>query len=69
MRYVASMIDFGLVPGGNLVVKGLVGFSDVDFAGCVESLRSTSGVVFLLHEAALRSSKIQRLASVSTMEA
>jgi len=70
VRYLAGTIDYGLMFGGNRVEEGLVGYGDADFAGCVETRRSTSGVVFLLHGAAVSwSSKIQRSVSVSTMEA
>ena len=48
----------------------VVGYSDSDFAGCVDSRKSTSGYVFMLAEGAIswRSAK-QTLVATSTMEA
>lgn len=64
VRYLAGTADYGLVFGGQRVEEGLFGYSDADFAGCVETRWSTSGVVFLLHGAAVRwASKFQLLCS------
>ena len=48
----------------------VVGYSDSDFAGCVDSRKSTSGYIFLLAGGAIswRSSK-QTIVATSTMEA
>ena len=48
----------------------LVGYSDADFAGCVDSRKSTSGYIFIMIDGAvyLRSVK-QTLIATSTMEA
>ncbi|GLC47151.1 hypothetical protein PLESTB_000600200 [Pleodorina starrii] len=70
VRYLAGTADYGLVFGGDRVGEGLLGYSDADHAGCVDTRRSTSGVVFLLHGAAVSwASKFQRTVAVSTMEA
>jgi hypothetical protein len=47
----------------------VVGYSDSDFAGCVDSRKSTSGYIFLLAEGAIswRSGK-QTIVATSTME-
>ena len=48
----------------------VVGYSDADFAGCVDSRKSTSGYIFMLADGAVswRSAK-QSLIATSTMEA
>ena len=48
----------------------VVGYSDADYAGCVDSLKSTSGYIFMLAGGAVswRSAK-QTLTATSTMEA
>ena len=48
----------------------VIGYSDADFAGCVDSLKSTSGYVFTLANGAIswRSSK-QTITTSSTMQA
>ena len=46
VRYLAGTAEYGLVFGGSRVDEGLLGYSDADHAGCVDTRRSTSGVVF-----------------------
>ncbi|KAL0366988.1 UNVERIFIED_CONTAM: Secreted RxLR effector protein [Sesamum radiatum] len=48
----------------------VVGYSDLDFAGCVDSRKSTSGYIFMIASGAIswRSAK-QTLIATSTMEA
>ena len=48
----------------------VIGYSDVDFTGCMDSIKSTSGYVFMLANGAVswRSMK-QTLTVTSTMEA
>ena len=48
----------------------VIGYSDSDFAGCVDSHKSTSGYIFMMADGAIswRSAK-QTLTSTSTMEA
>jgi hypothetical protein len=70
VRYLAGTADYGLVFGGGRVGEGLVGYTDADHAGCVDTRRSTTGFVFSLHGGPLSwASKFQRTVAVSTMEA
>ena len=48
----------------------VIGYFDADFAGCVDSRKSTSGYIFMLADGAVswRSAK-QTLTATSTMEA
>ena len=48
----------------------VIGYSDSDFAGCVDSRKSTSGYIFMFANGAIswRSAK-QTLTATSTMEA
>ncbi|GLC52651.1 hypothetical protein PLESTB_000653600 [Pleodorina starrii] len=70
VRYLAGTVDYGIVFGGERVSEGMVGFSDADHAGCLDSRRSTTGYVFTVHGGAVSwASKIQRSVAVSTMEA
>ncbi|KAL3741695.1 hypothetical protein ACJRO7_017203 [Eucalyptus globulus] len=69
MRYLQGTKDYMLMYRwtDNLEV---VGYSDADFAGCVDSRKSTSGYIFMLADGAVswRSAK-QTLTATSTMEA
>ena len=48
----------------------IVGYSDSDFAGCLDSRRSTSGYIFMLAEGAVSWKSVkQTLIASSTMEA
>jgi hypothetical protein len=66
LRYLAGTINCGLV-----YKRGdLIGFCDADYAGDVNTRRSTSGWVFIFGGAAFSwSSKIQPTVAVSTAEA
>ena len=68
MSYLQGTKDYKLMyrQTSNLEV---VGYSDLDFAGCVDLLKSTSGYNFILADGAIswRSVK-QTLTSTSTME-
>ena len=68
LKYLKGTISLGLeyrADGG-----GLVGFCDADFAGDLDTRRSTSGYVFLLHGGAISwSSKRQSTVALSTAEA
>ncbi|KAJ9519297.1 hypothetical protein QJQ45_023094, partial [Haematococcus lacustris] len=67
LRYVASTVSYGLAFGG---AEGLVGFCDADFAGDLDTRRSTTGFVFTMHGAAVSwSSRRQPTVAVSTTEA
>ncbi|RVW27457.1 Retrovirus-related Pol polyprotein from transposon TNT 1-94 [Vitis vinifera] len=69
MRYLQGTKDYKLMyrRTSNLEV---VGYSDSDFAGCVDSRKSTSGYIFILADGAIswRSVK-QTMTATSTMEA
>ena len=69
MRYLQGTKDYMLMyrQMNNL---NLVGYSNVDFAGCVDSRKSTSGYIFIMVDGAVswRSVK-QTLIAISTMEA
>jgi hypothetical protein len=69
LRYVAGTTHYHLVysPSGNDTV---VGYSDADWAGCVDTRKSTSGYVFTLGGAAVswRSNK-QPVVALSSTEA
>ena len=69
MRYLQGTKDYMLMyrRTDNLEV---IGYSDSDYAGCIDSRKSTSGYVFMLAGAAVswRSAK-QTLTATSTMEA
>ena len=67
LKYLSGTIDLALVYGTG---KGLQGFTDADYGGDKASRRSTTGVVFLLHGAAISwQSKLQPTVSLSTTEA
>ena len=67
LKYLAGTSSLKLVYG---MSSGLEGFCDSDFAGDVDSRRSTSGFVFTLHGGAISwQSKLQPTVSLSTMEA
>lgn len=51
MRYLAGTRDYGLVFGDSGSSFVIIGFTDADFAGCVETRRSRSGYVFILNGA------------------
>ena len=68
--YLQGTIDYGIkyVSGGSEAM--LIGFSDADYAGDVETRRSTTGYVFCLSNGAVTwSSQRQRLVTLSTTEA
>jgi hypothetical protein len=69
MRYLQGTKDYGLTYRYTDHLE-VVGYSDSDFAGCVDSRKSTSGYIFLLAEGAIswRSAK-QTIVATSTMEA
>eukprot|EP00170_Pyropia_yezoensis_P005168 contig_21086_g5182 len=67
LRYLKGTLEWGLRYGAR---GGLVGYSDADFAGDVDTRRSTSGYVFVLNGAAVSClSKVQPTVATSTMEA
>ena len=69
MRYLQGTKDYMLMYRQKDNLE-LVGYSDVDFVGCVDSYKSTSGYIFIMAGGAIswRSVK-QTLIATSTMEA
>jgi hypothetical protein len=67
LRYLAGTRTVGLMFGKG---EGLAGFCDADFAGDVDTRRSTTGYAFILHGGAISwSSKLQPTVAASTVEA
>ena len=69
MRYLQRTKEYMLTYQRSDILE-IIGYSDSDFAGCLDSKRSTSGYVFLLAGGAIfwKSAK-QTLVATSTMEA
>ena len=70
MQYLLSTADKSLVLGGSPADMILHGYCDADFAGDLDTRKSTVGYVFMLGYSALSwCSKRQATVAVSTMEA
>ena len=69
MRYLQGTKDYMLMYRRTDELE-VIGYSDADFAGCIDSRKSTSGYIFMLAGGAVswRSAK-QSLTATSTMEA
>ncbi|XP_070019782.1 secreted RxLR effector protein 161-like [Nicotiana sylvestris] len=69
LRYLQGIKDYMLMYKQSDILE-VIGYSDSDFAGCVDSRKSTSGYIFILVGGAIswRSSR-QTLTVTSTMEA
>jgi hypothetical protein len=68
LRYVKGTSAYGIVFGAG--AKGLVGYCDSDYAGDIDTRRSTTGYVFVLNGGAISwSSRLQPTVAVSTAEA
>jgi hypothetical protein len=68
LRYVAGTADHGITFSKG--TSGLVGFCDADFAGDMDSRRSTTGYAFCLYGGAISwNSRLQPTVAVSTVEA
>ena len=69
MRYLQGTKDYMLMYRQTDILD-VIGYSDADFAGCVDSRKSTSGYIFIMADGAIswRSVK-QTLTATSTMEA
>ncbi|XP_043702992.1 secreted RxLR effector protein 161-like [Telopea speciosissima] len=69
MRYLKGTKDFMLTYKRSDSLD-VVGYTDVDFAGCPEDLKSTSGYVFLMVGGAISWKSVkQTLTASSTMQA
>jgi len=72
LRYVAGSIDTGITygGGGNGASDGVYGYCDADYAGDLDTRRSTTGYVFLINGGAVSwASKRQATVAASTTEA
>ena len=68
LRYSAGTASFGITLGGN--GSTLEAYCDADYAGDIETRRSTTGYVFILNGGAISwSSRLQPTVAVSTTEA
>ena len=68
LRYLSGTAEYGITYGPNC--PGLVGFCDADYAGDIDTRRSTSGYVFVLNDGAISwQSKRQQTVAASTTEA
>jgi len=69
LRYLAGTPDAGLTYGGSEDAE-LIGYCDADYAGDIDTRRSTTAYVFMLHGGAITwCSKRQPTVAVSTTEA
>lgn len=69
-RYLKGTIDYGIVYGCNKINCDLVRYTNADYAGCIDTQKSTSGFIFLLNGGAITwSSQKQRVIARSTTEA
>ena len=67
LRYLKGTMDYELVFRGDL--EALTGYSDANFAGCIDTRRSTGGFVFNVGSGAISwSSKRQSTVSLSSCE-
>ena len=71
LRYLKGTVDLGIKYGGGSGPRNvLTAYCDADYAGCVDSRRSTSGFVFLLNGGPVSwLSKLQSTVALSTTEA
>ena len=71
LRYLGGTKGHGVCFGGNNGGDNkIVGYCDVDYAGDLDTRRSTTGYVFIWHGGAIsRSSRRQQTVAVSTTEA
>lgn len=68
LRYVVGTLDLGLQYGGKS--RGVVGYCDADYAGDLDTRRSTTGYVWLVHGGAVSwRSVLQQTVALSTSEA
>ena len=68
LRYLAGTSDYGIIFGGHEIT--LDAYTDADFAGDIDTRRSTTGYVFILNGGAISwSSRLQQTVAASTTEA
>ena len=68
LRYLSGTANYGIIFGGNK--SGLQAYSDADYAGDIDTRRSTTGYVYILNGGAISwSSRLQQTVAVSTTEA
>lgn len=70
LRYLKGTRNYGITFGNSGSYTSVTGFTDADYAGCLETRRSRSGFVFLLNGGPICwSSQKQSIVALSTAEA
>jgi hypothetical protein len=70
LRYIAGTVDYGCHYGKKKGADVLVGYSDSDLAGDVDTRKSTTGVLFFLNDNLVTwQSQKQRVVALSSCEA
>ena len=70
LRYLQKTKDYMLVYRGMDSKLEVIGYSDSDYKGCVDDLKSTSGYIFILARGAISWKSVkQSLTATSTMQA
>jgi hypothetical protein len=68
LRYLSGTASYGIIFGGTR--SGLEAYTDADYAGDIDTRRSTTGYVFILNGGAISwSSRLQQTVAASTTEA
>jgi hypothetical protein len=70
LRYLAGTHDYGLIYNKTNTSQPLLGYCDADYAGDIDTRRSTTGYAFVVNGSAISwSSRLQHTVAVSTAEA